>query len=286
MSEPNCTIDSCNSRAGGFARSTRTRDGYVLDHEWHCSLRCLQRGLATRLHHLPSGRRRGGSGGVRPSLGLILMRQGELQPDELRLALQAQRQGAGVRIGEVLREQGYVGEEEVTRALSRQFGLPRVDFVHADIPREAIRLVPGVIARTYQAFPVDFRSKDRSLVLAIVGPPDFGFLSALGRMLECDVRTLVAKESEIQTLVDHFYPDDDMSERFLTYPSWESELAAAELAEQAEKYGAREIRVERCGHRIWARLSSGGRRRDLLLQVEPPHSSLFAPPPRNTELHQ
>lgn len=275
MSELICVIDKRNSRTASFGRLSRAESGYFLDHQWHCSLRCLYKGLVPRLSQLPTGRRVPSAGGVRPSLGLILMKERQLHPDELKQALAAQRHGPPTRIGELLRRRGCVGEEDVTRALSRQFGLPRVDFLQADISREAIRFLPGVIARTYQAFPADFRSRDRLLVLAIVGPPDFGFLSALGRMLECDVRPLVARESEIQRLVDHFYPDEEWGDRYLSYPSWESELAAAELTEQARKYGANELRVERCGSRVWVRLSNEGRRRDLLLQVEPPRSTLL-----------
>jgi hypothetical protein len=57
-------------------------------------------------------------------LGLLLLSKGIITGAHLQEALKAQRDSQKGRLGEWLRQQGIVTEEQVTAALSMQWGIP------------------------------------------------------------------------------------------------------------------------------------------------------------------
>ena len=62
-------------------------------------------------------------------IGLLMLSQGWITQEQLRRALDAQREAGGkARIGKWLMQQCNLSEEQVTRALSMQWGCPVLSF--------------------------------------------------------------------------------------------------------------------------------------------------------------
>jgi len=269
-----CTAKGC--REGGSLFRTRFRrrtpEGFDVGPNWYCSESCVKEGLDSVIEELLSGRTRGISSerSLRPTLGLLLMEQGQLTKEELDHALDVQRNEPGLRVGELLVRLGKVSEREVTQALSRQFAVPWVNFVKGQMSDAVLRMIPPVVARTYSAIPVDYQAAAGRLLIAIVGPPDYGFVHGLSRMLELDVAVLVADASRVNELVERFYPEEQAQERLIELGAVGAPVLADLIATQASRYKAKELRLERCGERLWLRLIRDDKRRDLLIAIDLP----------------
>jgi hypothetical protein len=87
-------------------------------------------------------------------LGLLMLSQGWITQEQLRRALDAQRQAGGkARIGKWLRQQCDVSEELVTRALSMQWGCPVLSF-SGSAPETMSTLIPRLLLDTYGMVPL------------------------------------------------------------------------------------------------------------------------------------
>jgi type II secretion system (T2SS) protein E len=102
-------------------------------------------------------------------LGTLLAQAGLLDDLELELAL-AHARARGLRLGEVLVEEGLVPSAEVVRLVAAQRGLPFVDVRRLPVDRAAARLLPVELARDTRTLPVGF---SRGLpVVAVADPTD------------------------------------------------------------------------------------------------------------------
>ncbi len=84
-------------------------------------------------------------------LGEILVRENLLTPQQLREALDFQREHGG-RLGFNLVKMGMVSDDMITAVLSRQYGVPSVNLELFDIDEAVIRLIPREVADKYSAF--------------------------------------------------------------------------------------------------------------------------------------
>ena len=269
-----CAVSHCKKPRPTRRRFRAAKDnGFRLDGAWFCGDECLSHGFEGALRALRSGRIRAlpPERSLRPSIGLLLLEQGRVSRQQLTEALSIQQELDAGPIGRVLMEQGVVSEREVTQALSRQFAVPWVNVVSGEIAPEVVRLLPAAIVRTYRAVPVDYRRDDDRLLLAIVGPPDYAFLNGASRMLELDITILVADESRLAELIEHYYPERDVDGRVLQLNDVHDDTLAKTLAGMAAGYGADSMRLESCGARLWLRMFKGERQRDFLLEVSVPN---------------
>jgi hypothetical protein len=102
-------------------------------------------------------------------LGTLLSEAGLLESYELDYALSHAREH-GMRLGEVLVEQGLVPLAEVVRLVAAQRGLPFVDVRQIPLDPAAAKLLPATLARESRALPIGFA---RGLpVVAVADPTD------------------------------------------------------------------------------------------------------------------
>ena len=267
MRREQCAIGGCGGTSSRFSR----KPGVRLGSEWFCSYECLEQALAPELRTLALDgvRSRPSEQSLRPTLGLILLQQGQINKEQLEKALAEQAADRSSRIGEILRRLGLVTERDVTRALSQQYGLPWVNFVKGEITEQALRYVPAVVARAYRAIPVDYREDERRLFVAIEAPPDRPFLHGLARMLDVELSALVADRTSLEELLERFYPEERARGRLVTMRTLDWSAIAALVATNASTYAAEAVKLERLGARIWVRLLKGKRRTDFLVETDP-----------------
>ena len=63
----------------------------------------------------------------------------------------------GGRLGESLIRLGFLGEIELVRFLSEQYGMPSVNLSEIEIPSDVINNIPTDVAIKYQVMPVSLR---------------------------------------------------------------------------------------------------------------------------------
>src|SRR5712691_12429547 len=96
-------------------------------------------------------------GGVLMSgkLGEILLKENLISADQLKKALDHQKQ-AGGRLGNSLVKLGFLSDDEVTAVLSRQYGVPSINLSYFEVDTTVIKLIPMETAVKYQV-----RSEER-----------------------------------------------------------------------------------------------------------------------------
>ena len=132
---------------------------------------------------------------MRKRLGDILREQGLLTEDELAAALEDQRI-TGERLGTTLVKLGYVLDTQVADALSEHLQLERVDFSRRYLSPEIVDLVPAQIITSKQVLPLDIQ--DGMLLVAMADPLDINIIDDLQRITGKIIQPLVATEAEIQ----------------------------------------------------------------------------------------
>jgi general secretion pathway protein E/type IV pilus assembly protein PilB len=142
----------------------------------------------------------------RRPLGQILISEGILSEDQLRIALLEQMK-SNQPIGKLLVSLGFVTEATLRQALSESLGKQSIDLTHAVIDPQALKLVPRELAKRYHLLPLDYDLPSQRLTLAISDINDIVGLDRVRTLLEegTEIETLLAGESEIDRAIDQYY---------------------------------------------------------------------------------
>lgn len=138
-----------------------------------------------------------------PKLGQILIRNGWVEPQVVRRALNTQ--GAlGDRLGTCLLETGAVGEDLLLKALSEQHGLPAAAAEDLrEIPEDVIATLPAKVALDRKAVP--FRSFGTKTHVAILDPRDLEGLDQIAFALGKRIQPHVATEPRLIQALARYY---------------------------------------------------------------------------------
>ncbi|MDD2741042.1 MAG: GspE/PulE family protein [Rhodocyclaceae bacterium] len=143
---------------------------------------------------------------LRRPLGQILISEGILSEDQLRIALLEQMK-SNQPIGKLLVSLGFVSEATLREALSESLGKQSIDLSKAIIDPQALKLVPRDMAKRYHLLPLDFDNANQRLTLAISDINDIVGLDRIRSLLpeHVEVDSLIAGESEIDRAIDQYY---------------------------------------------------------------------------------
>jgi type II secretory ATPase GspE/PulE/Tfp pilus assembly ATPase PilB-like protein len=139
-------------------------------------------------------------------LGQILITQGILSDDQLRIALLEQMK-SNQPIGKLLVALGFVSEATLRDALSESLGKQSVDLSNAIIDPSALRLVPRELAKRHHLLPLDYDAANQCLTVAIADINDIVALDRIRALAGDDIEidTLLAGETEIDRAIDQCY---------------------------------------------------------------------------------
>lgn len=139
-------------------------------------------------------------------LGQILISEGILSEDQLRIALLEQMK-LNQPIGKLLVSLGFVSEATLRQALSENLGKQSVDLAHAVIDPQALKIVPRDLAKRYRLLPLDYDVPNHRLTLAISDTNDIVGLDRVRSLLDenVEIETFLAGESEIDRAIDQYY---------------------------------------------------------------------------------
>ncbi len=142
----------------------------------------------------------------RRPIGQILISQGVISEDQLRIALLEQMK-SNQPVGKLLVSLGFVSEATLRDALGESLGQKSVDLGHAIVDPAALRLVPRDIAKRHNLLPMDYSPEQRRLTIAIADTNDIVALDKLRALVthELLIETLLAGESEIARAIDQYY---------------------------------------------------------------------------------
>ena len=135
-------------------------------------------------------------------LGTLIFRAGLLPAETIENALE-EGVKTGRRLGEILIERGLLQEQDLTRLLAGQKGLPFVSLRSEVIDPEATRLLSEDQARLFSALPIRF---EEGLPLVAVADPTNDVLNRnIREALGQDVRFVVAGRTELNEVIGEAY---------------------------------------------------------------------------------
>jgi type II secretory ATPase GspE/PulE/Tfp pilus assembly ATPase PilB-like protein len=142
----------------------------------------------------------------RRPIGQILITQGVISEDQLRIALLEQMK-SNQPVGKLLVALGFVSEATLRDALGESLGHKAVDLSKSIIDPDALRIVPRDLAKRHVFLALSYSRRDQRLKIAIADPNDIVALDKLRTLIHPDllIETLIAGESEIARAIDQYY---------------------------------------------------------------------------------
>ena len=136
-------------------------------------------------------------------LGDLLIQQGLLTQDQLKLALEQQK-ATGRKLGRIFVESGYVTEEAISKALAGQLRIPFIDLRQFNPQPELIKLLPEAPARRFRALVLS-QLPDGRLQVGLSDPTDLQAYDEITRLVRREIELAVVTETQLLAIVDRVY---------------------------------------------------------------------------------
>src|SRR5713226_2574339 len=146
-------------------------------------------------------------------LGEILVKENLITTEQLKKALEHQRQNGG-KLGSVLMKLGYITDDQITGVLSRQYGVPSINLKYYEVDQNVIKLIPQDTAVRYQIVPLS--RVGSTLTIAMTDPTNVFAMDDIKFMTGFNVEPVVASESAISDAIAKFYGDSQNNDEALS----------------------------------------------------------------------
>ena len=227
-------------------------------------------------------------------LGEMLLEAGKITPEQLNFALKLQKQTKDKRLGDVLKELGYVDEHALISVLENQLGIPFVSLSQIKIDAEMANYVPINVARRHTLIPV--KIENDILHVAMEDPYSFLAIDDVRMVSRMQVQPLLAKPQEIKHAIDNLYGNEyaekaledlsreyDFDEMVADIDLSSDEVGNAPIVrlinsiiEQAVKTGASDIHIEPLEDEVRIRTRIDGRMAVTLTAPKHAQNSIIA----------
>ena len=179
----------------------------------------------------------------RRPLGQILIAQGVISEDQLRIALLEQMK-SNQPVGKLLVSLGFISEATLRDALGESLGKKSVDLTHAIIDPAGLRLVPQDLAKRHRLLPLDYNRSQHRMTVAIADINDIVALDKLRSLTHDDLQidTVLAGESEIARAIDQYY-GHELSIDGILHEIETGEIDWRSLAASSDEYSQPVVRL-------------------------------------------
>jgi type II secretory ATPase GspE/PulE/Tfp pilus assembly ATPase PilB-like protein len=139
-------------------------------------------------------------------LGELLIQQGLITADQLRIALTEQK-NSSIPIGRLLVRLGFVTEAVIRDIMARTIGQESIDLSQVVVDSDSLKLIPQEFARRHRVLPIAFDANEPTLTVAITEVFNVVALDQLRATLGQAVRikTVLASEAQLEDSIDQFY---------------------------------------------------------------------------------
>jgi type II secretory ATPase GspE/PulE/Tfp pilus assembly ATPase PilB-like protein len=176
-------------------------------------------------------------------IGQILISQGILTEDQLRIALLEQMKSK-LPVGKLLVNLGFVSEATLRDALSEKLGLQSVDLSQIIIDSQAMKLVPRDFALRHHIFPVALDRGRGTLIVALSDTNNIVALDQLRARLrgELEIESRLAGDTEISRAIEQYY-GHELSIDGILHEIETGEVDYQSLAGAGEQYSQPVVRL-------------------------------------------
>ncbi len=140
-------------------------------------------------------------------IGEVLKEYGYITEEQIEQALQYQKSQTGkkMRFGALLMEMGFVTETQVLEALGRKLDLQMINLEEYDVNVEVVAKVPKQLAEKYSVIPVS-ENNDR-LQLVMSDPLNFYAQEDIRQIVDMPLEVLLSEESRIKKAIEYYYAE-------------------------------------------------------------------------------
>jgi MSHA biogenesis protein MshE len=135
-------------------------------------------------------------------LGDVLLAQKAISQEQLKAALEQQKK-SGRKLGRVLIEQGFVNDEQICEAISRQLNIPYINLKFYNFSQDLVRRLPEAQARRFRAIVLEDRRSN--MLVGMADPTDLFAYDELGRILQREIEVAVVSEALLLQTIDRIY---------------------------------------------------------------------------------
>jgi type IV pilus assembly protein PilB len=148
-------------------------------------------------------------GAKKIKLGELLLRAGVITEPQLQQALTQQKQWGG-KLGSILISMKILDEDTLVKALSRQLGLPRVDFSGVVISPEALAALPAEKALKNQVLPISLDKARKTLLVAMSDPAQLNLIDELSFLTGCKIQVAIAGQTALSEALRKYYGSEEL----------------------------------------------------------------------------
>jgi type IV pilus assembly protein PilB len=139
-------------------------------------------------------------------LGDILISEGVITKEQLSESINLQQKEGG-KLGEVLLRLGYVSEEQIVIALSKQLSIPYISLASG-------KLKPAPDQNLEELIPYDFANRNlvlplsrslNSLTVVMFDPLDLILIDNLKKFTSCEINIVISTRTDILKAIESFY---------------------------------------------------------------------------------
>ncbi len=145
--------------------------------------------------------------GHKKRMGEILVELGLLTEVQLKSVLKEQNIDPQRRLGQLVVEHGFTGEDIVAKIVAAQLRLPYQEIVDTDVEPGAVAAVSPHVVRLHRCLPLHL--EDGVLTVAMINPLDLIAIEDLELASRYRVSPVVSTPSNIDDLIALFYPAQD-----------------------------------------------------------------------------
>lgn len=142
-------------------------------------------------------------------IGDLLKEYGYINDEQIERALEYQKQH-NIRLGQAVIELGFVTEAEVLLALSHKLGIPVVGIETLHVNTSAVSQIPRSIAEQYVAIAI--ADNGDSLDVVINDPVNLYGIEAIQHAVQKQINLMIGTEASIRTAISHYYSEVEARE--------------------------------------------------------------------------
>jgi type IV pilus assembly protein PilB len=136
-------------------------------------------------------------------IGEVLKEQGYINDEQLNMALDAQKKDRSKRLGQHLIDLGFVSEEQTLLALSVKLGEPFVNVNDVYIDVEAVSRIPETLARKYNIIATKMNGNVLNVITS--DPMNFYGFEDIRLVTGMDLNISLATSQSIENAIDYNY---------------------------------------------------------------------------------
>jgi len=139
-------------------------------------------------------------------LGELMVQQGLISHDQLRIALIEQEQN-NIPLGRQLVRLGFVSETMVRDLVAHTIGQESIDLTTVVADADALGMVPEDFSRRYHLLPVAYEEATKTMIVAMADMFNVVALDQLRAMLggQIQLKPVLAAEAQLEEHIDQFY---------------------------------------------------------------------------------